>query len=542
MTLSIHPRADQYGPRVAVVDVVGSSTQQDDGDEPLSYADLAARANAHAARLADRNVGEGDAVCVVSRNRSELLELFYACVDRGAILAPISHRLPADAVETLRDRIEPALTLYEERFADLVDDALRSGNGAAGSDEGPRSDHDVETLATFTDSEPSADPDDLERVDRDPDRPLLYLHTGGTTGVPKVVVLPYRQVEWNCITEVAAWGLGKEDVSPVLLPLFHTGGWNLLTLPTLYVGGQVVVHREFDPDEVLASIEEHGATHVFGVAAIYQAMAASDRFAETDFSSVDWLLSGGGPTPDAVFDAYEERGQRFGQGYGLTEGGPNNIYLDPDRTVDSETRRQSVGRPFPDCQTRIVDADGEPVEPGETGELEIRGPVTADGYLETEDGTFEGKWVSTGDLARIDENGDHYITGRTDNMFVSGGENVYPEEIEDSLSGHEAVAGVGVVGVPHEKWGTVPKAVVEPVEHGDGATDGREGPSEGPGEVLEAYCREHLADFQVPQAFVFVEELPRSGPGKLDRGELEAQYGGGGDTSVSADDSGGADA
>ena len=530
MTLSIHPRADQYGPRVAVVDAVASSTHPDDGDEPLSYADLAARANAHAARLADRDVGEGDAVCVVSRNRPELLELFYACVDRGAILAPISHRLPADVVATLRERIEPALALYEDRFADLV--------GAGGAEP-----TDAVSIRGFTAAEPATEPSELERVPRDPDRPLLYLHTGGTTGVPKVVVLPYRQVEWNCITEVAAWGLGKEDVSPVLLPLFHTGGWNLLTLPTLYVGGRVVVHREFDPNEALASIEEHGATHVFGVAAIFRAMAASDRFAETDFSTVDWFMSGGGPTPTEVFEAYEARGQRFSQGYGLTEGGPNNLYLDPDREAVSETRRESVGRPFPDCETRIVDGDGKPVEAGEVGELEIRGPMAADGYLETEDGTFDGEWVSTGDLARVDEYGDHYITGRTDNMFVSGGENVYPEEIEDSLSRHEAVADVGVVGVPHEKWGTVPKAVVKPAE-ADDATGGIDSPYEGLGEEFEAYCREHLADFQIPQAFEFVEELPRSGPGKLDRGELEAQYGdGGGDLSASADDdSGGAGA
>ncbi|WP_290814936.1 AMP-binding protein [Halovivax sp.] len=533
MTLSIHPRADQYGPRVAVVDSVASETQREDGDETISYADLAARADAHAARLADRGVGEGDAVCVVSRNRPELLGLFYGCLEVGAVLAPISHRLPADAAATLRERIDPALTLYEERFAGLVGggDGASSRTEADSTDAGP-----VEDLDAFAADEPSADPDDLNRVDRDPDRPVLYLHTGGTTGVPKVVVLPYRQVEWNCITEVAAWGLGKGDVSPVLLPLFHTGGWNLLTLPTLYVGGRVVLHREFDPDEALAGIEAEGATHVFGVAAIFQAMAASERFEETDFATVDWFMSGGGPTPAEVFEAYEARGQRFSQGYGLTEGGPNNLYLDPDREVAPETRRASVGRPFPDCETRIVDADGEPVAPGEVGELEIRGPMTAAGYLETEDGTFDGGWVSTGDLARVDENGDHYITGRTDNMFVSGGENVYPEEIEDPLSRHEAVADVGVVGVPHEKWGTVPKAVVEPVEPDDGATDGIDDPFEGLGEELEAYCRERLADFQVPHAFEFVEELPASGPGKLDRGELEARYGDGGGADADTDD------
>ena len=512
MTLSIHRRADLYGSRVAVVD--------HDGDESLSYGDLATMADGYEVSLAERGVDEGDAVCVVSRNRPELLGLFYACLDRGAVLAPISHRLPSDAVETLTARIDPALTLCEPQFSDLV------GSDAVSIE----SFDEARSASTVVGDHGSRDGDGGERLHADPERPLMYLHTGGTTGVPKVVVLSYAQIEWNCITEVAAWGLGKMDVSPILLPMFHTGGWNLLTLPTLYVGGRIVLHREFDPIEALAGIEAHGATHVFGVAAIFSAMASTDTFAETDFSSVNWFMSGGGPTPAAVFDAYEGRGQRFSQGYGLTEGGPNNLYLDPDRDVDRETRVQSVGRPFPDCETRIVDADGDPVKTGAVGELEIRGPVTAIGYLETDDGTFDGEWVSTGDLARIDDNGDHYITGRTDNMFVSGGENVYPEEIEDVLAHHDAVAGAGVVGVPHERWGTVPKAIVEPTEW----TDDRDATGESTvppdeqdalTETLESHCREHLADFQLPKRFEFVEALPRSGPGKLDREALESTYG-----------------
>ena len=512
MTLSIHRRADQYGSRDAVID--------HDGDESFSYDVLAAMADGYAASLADRGVGEGDAVCVVSRNRPELLGLFYACLDRGAVLAPISHRLPADAVETLTTRIDPALILCEPKFSDLV-----------GSDaESIESFDEARSASTAVGDHGSRDGDGRERLHADPERPILYLHTGGTTGVPKVVVLSYAQIEWNCITEVAAWGLGKADVSPVLLPMFHTGGWNLLTLPTLYVGGRIVIHREFDPTEALAGIETHGATHVFGVAAIFSAMASTEAFAETDFSSVEWFMSGGGPTPAAVFDAYEDRGQRFSQGYGLTEGGPNNLYLDPDRDVDRETRLESVGRPFPDCETRVVDSDGDPVETGAIGELEIRGPVTAASYLETEDGTFDGEWVSTGDLARIDENGDHYITGRTDNMFVSGGENVYPEEIEDVLTRHDAVAGAGVVGVPHERWGTVPKAVVEPAKSAGGrgaVVDTGESPEAQSAlvEMLESYSREHLADFQVPKRFEIVEKLPRSGPGKLDRDALASTYG-----------------
>ena len=498
MTLDIHTRAVQYPTRTAVVD---RGVANETPDQTYTYADLSALVTDYGARLTDHGVGEGDAICVVSRNRIELLCLFYAAVDRGAVLAPVSYRLPADAISALIDRIDPTLALAEPRFEELVSNPV--------------------TIEGFTAGDPETDPESLERVPRDPDRPLLYIHTGGTTGVPKVVVCPYRQVEWNAITEIAAWGLGKGDVSPLFLPMFHTGGWNLLTLPSLYVGGTVVLHREFDPDQSLETVETYGATHLFGVAAIYQTMVESDRFEDTDFGSVDWCLSGGGPTPTWVFEAFREHELRLGQGYGLTEGGPNNLYLDPDRDVDLEKRATSVGRPFPDSEVRIVDADGDPVDPGTIGELEVRGPITADGYLDTEDGTFDGEWVSTGDLARVDEHGDHYITGRTDNMFVSGGENVYPEEVEAAFERHEDVADVGVVGISHDRWGTVPKAVIE---LGDALADEDPAVLE---ETFDAFARETLADYQLPRAYAFVDSLPRSGPGKLDRGALDAQYGDG---------------
>lgn len=482
MTLAVDRRADLWGDRPAVVDHATDTT--------LSYADLNEHARRSAGRLAAAGVGAGDAVAVLARNRPEWFGLFFGARRLGATLAPISHRLPCETVAKLWDRIDPDLVLAESRFADLVAEVDVEGSCV-----------ETETLDEFAAREAG----DFDPADDPGVTPPLYLHTGGTTGVPKVVVVEDEQVEWNCVTEVAAWGLGKETVAPVLLPLFHTGGWHLLTLPTLYIGGRVLLQREFDPETALALIEDRGATQVFGVAAIFRAMAETDAFADADLSSVEWFMSGGGPTPEAVAEPYRERGQRFVQGYGLTEGGPNDLYFDPGR---EDLKHDSVGRPFPDCEARVVDEDGEPLPAGETGELELRGPVTADRYLETEDGTFAGGWVSTGDLARRDEAGDYFVVGRTDNMFVSGGENVHPERIEDALSDHPRVEAVGVVGVSHEKWGTVPKAVVV----GDAEA-----------ESLETFARERFADHEVPTAFEFVESLPESGPGKLDRAELEGR-------------------
>ncbi|MFB6152802.1 MAG: class I adenylate-forming enzyme family protein [Halodesulfurarchaeum sp.] len=476
MTLDIRTRADHYPSRQAAID--------HSSKERWTYGRLAEEADRSAGRLQAMGVGPDDTVAVLSRNRLDLLSLFFGARSIGVTVAPISYRLPEDAIDSLLDRIDPNVVLAETHFEETID-AL--GIEWSGFDE-------FESIA------PQSPPD------VDPAEEPLYLHTGGTTGTPKVVVISDRQLEWNAITEVAAWGLGRESISPILLPMFHTGGWTLLTIPTLYVGGTVVLQREFDPGGALEMIETYGATQVFGVAAIFDAIRQTERFAETDLSSVAWMMSGGGPTPEDIAETYRDRGVPFVRGYGLTEGGPNNLYMDPERDV---SKPGSAGRPFPDVEARIV-SDGDPVGPNTVGELEFRGPVTADRYLETDDGTFEGEWISTGDLARRDEDGDYFIVGRTDNMFVSGGENVYPEAIESVLEDHPDVEAVGVIGIPHDRWGTVPKAIVE---------------GEGDPADLRSFAGDTLADYEVPRDFEFVDELPRSGPGKLDREALERRFG-----------------
>lgn len=478
MTLSIDSRARHWPDRTAVID--------EGSDTTLSYDELADRSEVMAGRLAALGVDAGNRIVVLSRNRVELLELLFASIRCGTTIAPISHRLTSETVTTLCGRIEPELVLLEEQFSDLIDDG------------------DI-TQLSFSALERE---DVADTSERDSDIAPLFLHTGGTTGVPKVVPITERQLEWNAITESVAWGLDDETVTVSALPMFHTGGWNLLTLPTLYAGGLLVLRPEFDPGEMLRCIEEYGATQVFAVPAIFRAMANHPGFEDTDFATVDWFMSGGGPCPEDVMTPYRERGETFVQGYGLTEGGPNNLYRSPERE-DALDKPGSVGRPFPDCDARIVDSDGSPVTGPGTGELELSGPVTADHYLETEDGTFDGNWVSTGDVARRDEDGDYYVVGRTDNMFVSGGENVYPEEIEDVLERHEAVDAAGVIPVPHDKWGEVPKAIVV----SDVSTD-----------ELDTYCRENLADFQIPKQYEFVSDLPETGAGKLNRDALTDQY------------------
>jgi fatty-acyl-CoA synthase len=496
MTLSIAKRATLWGDRRAVVDT-GT-------DRTFGYAGLAERIRDLTGVLAANGVAPGDRVVTLAPNTVDHLLLLFAARRRGATLAPVSQRLAPETVAALCERIDPTLVVTTDEFADLVAevDAERS------------------SFAALDETEPVPD------ATGDSDAAPLFLHTGGTTGMPKVVPISERQLEYNAITESVAWGLDDGTVTVTVLPLFHTGGWNLLTLPTLYSGGTVVLQPEFDPGRTLDCIEEYNATQLFAVAAIYRAMADHPDFESTDLSSLDWVMSGGGPCPEAVMEPYRERGLTFVQGYGLTEGGPNNLYLSPERD-DTEAKSDRVGRPFPDCDARIVNVDGEPIDGEGTGELELAGPVTADGYLDTENGTFSGgsasdasgtseergssgRWVSTGDVAHRDADGDYAIVGRTDNMFVSGGENVYPEDIEDTLSTHPDVADVGITPVAHDKWGEVPKAVVV------GSVSEAE---------LDEYARERLADFEVPKEYTFVDGLPETGAGKLDRDALASEYG-----------------
>lgn len=489
MTLDIGTRAAHFPNRTAVIDHPTATR--------WTYRQLATESDAMARRLADRGLGQGDVCAVFARNQPAYLGLFFGARSIGATIAPISHRLPRENIAALLERIDPSLVVVD---TDLDGDILNEADVASLLPDGAVDTESFEAL------ESGSTPEFQNGGEPNSRGSPLYLHTGGTTGTPKVVVIGDGQIEWNAITEVAAWGLGKDTVAPILLPMYHTGGWNLLTLPTLYVGGTVVLQREFDPAEALEMIERYGATHVFGVAAIFDAMAASEGFAATDFDTVEWFMSGGGPTSTDLMETYQERGVSFVLGYGLTEGGPNNLYVDPDRERD---KPESVGKPFPDVEARVVSA-GDPAGTGTVGELEFRGPVTAERYLETTDGTFAGEWVSTGDLARRDDDGDYYIVGRTDNMFVSGGENVYPEAIESVLEGHPAVDGVGVVGVPDDRWGTVPKAILE----GDLELA-----------KIQEFAETRLADHEVPKTYEVVDELPRSGPGKIDRAALEGRFG-----------------
>ena len=504
-------RAKLSPDRVGLVD--------DTTDREFTYADLDARANRTARLLREHGVAGGQRVAVVSRNRPALVDLFFACGKTGGVLAPLSHRLAARELGELLANVGPELLVVEAPFVETVEDALSRVDvettvRALPADQGGG---DTLDYPSFFEERP-ADDSPVETADLSMDDPALFLHTGGSTGIPKETVLTHGGLLWNSFNTITAWGLREDDTTPMVFPMFHTGGWNVLTLPLFHMGGEVVIAREFDPGEVLHLVEDTDASVLVAVPAVLRMMTEHDDWEATDLSTLRFAKSGGGPCRDAVLREWWDRGVDLSQGYGLTECGPNNFTM-PDGWP--REKADSVGVPAMHVDARAVDVAGEEVEQGEVGELELASPHAAERYWENESetrGTFgatgdadEG-WVSTGDLVRVDEDGYYYIEGRKKNMYVSGGENVYPAAVENAITDHPEIDEAVVIPIPDETWGEVGKAVVV----GDESLTLEE---------LTEFLDGRLASFKHPKALAFVDEMPTSGPSKIDRSAVDERFG-----------------
>lgn len=327
-------------------------------------------------------------------------------------------------------------------------------------------------------------------------------------------MLTHANVTWNAVNVLVDHDLTADERALVSAPLFHTAGLNMLTLPVLLKGGTCVLVESFAPAATLDLIERHRITFMFGVPTMFDQVARHPRWADADLSSLRILTCGGSPVPTSLIAAYQERGLTFLQGYGMTEASPGTLFLDADHAVG---KAGSAGVPHFFSDVRVVHPDFTPVDAGETGEVVVRGPHVMPGYWGLPDETaavFADGWFRSGDAARVDEDGYVFIVDRIKDMIISGGENIYPAEIEDLLLGHPGIVECAVIGVADDKWGEVPRAVVVP----------REGVELDPDEVL-ASLGGRLAKYKIPKSVVVVDELPRTASGKLLKARVRTRYG-----------------
>ena len=474
----------------------------------LTYRALNQRARALATRLAQRyGIHQGERVAVLALNSPEYLDAFFACALLGAILVPLNWRLTLRELTTILNDCEPKLLLHDlshsERARELANAPRDLPNGLS-----------LLSFAEFPGANPALAALAEPFVSEDGEETAVILYTSGTTGVPKGAMLSHRMITWNAINTQISWGLRETDITPTFAPFFHAGGLNVLTTPLYHLGGTIVLLRNSDPQAILRAIERERCTIVFAVPTVFQNMMEHPAFASTDCSSLRFCVTGGSSCPIPLIQGYAARGLEFRQGYGLTEVGVNCFSLAPE---DALRKAGSVGRPVFHSRARIVDSEDQDVAPGEVGELVLAGPHVCSGYWRRPEATAEanrGGWWHTGDLARCDSEGYYSIVGRQKDLFISGGENIYPAEIEAVIVTHPGVLEVAVIPQPDPRWGEVGLAVVVPRV-----------PDSLSAEDILNYCSGKLARYKLPRAVRFVESLPRNVMGKVVKAELVREFG-----------------
>ncbi|MFW9880182.1 MAG: AMP-binding protein [Candidatus Thorarchaeota archaeon] len=473
-----------------------------------SYKELNIRANQLARVLLDYGISKGDRIAVFSTNRIECIDLFLATGKIGAILVPFNVRLSIQELEYLIKKTKPSMFFYELKLEARATEIKSRNLIPINIVMGEKSIHNDPTTQRLMNKVSKLE---IKKPVINFEDPHLILFTGGTTGLPKGAVLSHRLIFWNSVNTIISWGLNIDDIQPLLFPLFHTGGWNVLLVPFYYLGAKTILMGDFNPEETLRIIEEHKCTIVIGVPTMFHMMASSSNFDAANLESVKIFISGGAPCPVAIMEKYWTRNKLFKMGYGLTEVGPNNFYL-PEKII--KQKPTSVGLPVFHCDIKIIDTKtNKIIKQGEVGELLLKGPHIFSGYWDEPDETKKtiepDGWVHTGDLAKQDEDGFYYIVGRRKEMYISGGENVYPIEIEELLFKHPAIDLAAVIGVQDEKWGEVGKAYIT-LKPGETITI----------EAIKEFLIKRLAKYKVPKYFEIKESLPTSAAGKILKREL----------------------
>ncbi len=474
----------------------------DDGST-LNYRQLADQADGVATLLSSWGVAKGDRVAFMGENSPEFLAALFGCAQLGAVFVPVNTRLAAPEILHVLADSRARAVIHDRDFAARLA-PLISAVGITDVIE-------TDALAEAASRTPA-----FIEVDAAPADPAAVIYTSGTTGRAKGAVLTHQNLTWVALNSLVDYDIVSTDVALMISPLFHVASLGMGALPLILKGGTIVLEKGFEPGRALRLIAEHGVTMLSGVPTTYQLLADHPDWATTDLTTLAKLTCGGSAVPTRILNAYEERGLHFSQGYGMTETSPGATSLSPSMT---RTKQGSVGLPHFFTDVRIADEHGAPAAQGTVGEIEITGPNVFPGYLNLPDSTAAAftadGWFRSGDLGYLDTEGYLHISDRLKDMIISGGENIYPAEVENLISDIDGVSGVAVIGVADEQWGEVPWAIVTVREAASVDTAS-----------VRALLDGKLARYKLPKKVVIVDELPRTASGKVRKADLRSRFGG----------------
>ena len=471
-----------------------------DGEQTITYRTLADRSAALANAFRGLGIRAGDRVAYLGPNHSTYFDVLFGATALGAIMVPINTRLAAPEVRYVLSDSGADVIVAAPTHEDVLSNALAGSEGHRVISTGVELDEMIQSARpTWVDDEVALD--DV----------AIIMYTSGTTGRPKGAMLTHGNLTWNIANVLIDLDLRHDEMALIVAPLFHIAALAMISLPILVKGGTLLLQPGFEPTAALELIENYGVTQIFGVPTMFNLMAKSETWADADISSLRAVMCGGAPVPKATIETYLERGIVFLQGYGMTETAPGLLFLDG---PSSTTKAGSAGVPSFFTDVRLVDPTMQDVAAGERGEVLAAGPNVMKGYWQRPGETsrsFNDGWFHTGDVATRDDDGYYTIVDRVKDIIISGGENIYPAEIEDALLFHPAVAEAAVIGVPNDQWGEVGRAIVVLRER---VTE----------EELMAFLEERLARYKLPKSIIFTDDLPKSGAGKILKRSLRERY------------------
>ena len=466
--------------------------------EEFSYRELHLKSNA-IAHVLKKNYREGDRIAVLLEHSVFLIGLFSACQRLGLILVPLNYKLSApELLEQLND-CKPSLLIYSEFFSapiSIIKDSFETLK-----------------IVDFNDETEKFQGKDLELpLEINEESPVFLFYTSGTTSEPKGVLYTNKMLFWNSLNTTMQLGISDEDITLSILPPYHTSGWNVFVTPLLHNGGKILILSKFNAEKILYFLEEKKVTLMLALPTILQMISKCDRFENADFSKLRFIISGGEKISKEIIEKYLfEKNVNIRPGYGLTEAGPSITSLHQDFSL---TKTNSIGKPNFYVQLDIVDEKGNSLENNELGELRIKGDIVTPGYWNNSVATkdkIKNFWFHTGDLAYRDEEGFYYLKGRIDDMYISGGENIFPQEIENILLKHPVVKSALVIPMKDDLWGVKGVAFLQT------SKDLSE-------EKVREFLKDKLAKFKHPREFIFLNDFPITGFGKISRKDLKRMY------------------